>query len=146
MIGHNSMDDYNIQVSEYRVSMRDIDIFGHVHNSVYLDYCEDAVSDHLRRLGVFSHFSHKRTDLGYFVKKAEVTFFNALHVEDTVVACVSMAKMGNTSLCFEIKLSRKSDAQHCATAQLVWVCVNRQSGTATPIPDETRNALSKVGR
>lgn len=124
--------------------MRDIDIFGHVHNSVYLDYCEDAVSDYLRKIDIYSHFRHKDSAVGYLVKKAEVTFFNSLEVEDLIGANVAVTKVGNTSLTFEIKLARMRDHAHCATGQLIWVCVDRESGEPIRLPDETRAAIAEA--
>ncbi len=131
--------------AHFRVSMRDIDIFGHVHNSVYLDYCEDAIAEYLRAIGIFSHFRHQTSGVAYHVKKAEVVFHGPLDVDDTVGANVAVAKIGNTSLTFEINLYRKRDKAHCATGQIIWVSVNLDNGKPTPVPEETRAALLPKG-
>ncbi|NSZ20186.1 thioesterase family protein (plasmid) [Agrobacterium vitis] len=100
--------------------MRDIDIYGHVHNSVYLDYCEDPVVEFLREIGILSQFRHRTSGVAYHVKKAEITFHSPLDVDDLVQADVKVARIGNISLTFEINLHRERDHVFCATGQLVW--------------------------
>lgn len=128
--------------ARFRVSMRDIDIFGHVHNSVYLDYCEDAIAEYLRAIGIFSQFRHHTSGVAYHVKKAEVTFHGPLSVDDIVGADVTVERIGNTSLTFQISLFRESDHTHCATGRLVWVCVGLEDGKPMSVPEQTRTDLA----
>jgi acyl-CoA thioester hydrolase len=130
--------------ARFRVAMRHIDIFGHVHNSVYLDYCEDAVMDYLRVTDLYSHFRLRRSDIAYHVKKAEITFHNPIDVEDMVDARVRVAHIGKSSLSFEINLARAKDQVACATGVFVWVCVDLENGRPTPIPEVTLAALRSV--
>ncbi|MBB2819130.1 UNVERIFIED_ORG: acyl-CoA thioester hydrolase [Rhizobium esperanzae] len=136
-----SVDDRAL--ASFRVSMRDIDIYGHVHNSVYLDYCEDAVVEFLRHREILGHFRHTTSGVAYHVKKAEITFHNPIDVDDVVEAKVAVEKFGRTSLAFAIELFRRRDGAHCATAGLVWVCVGLSDSRPTPIPEATRAALSQ---
>lgn len=131
------MSEENRHHARFRVSMRHIDIFGHVHNSVYLDYCEDAVIEYLRSANIFSHFRHRRSNVAYHVKKAEITFHNPIDIDDMVDAKVRISRLGTTSLSFEIDLLRAKDQAACARGALVWVCVNLKNGRPTPIPDAT---------
>ncbi|MGZ2460624.1 acyl-CoA thioesterase [Rhizobium anhuiense] len=135
-----SVDDRPL--ASFRVSMRDIDIYGHVHNSVYLDYCEDAVVEFLRHRQILSHFRHTSSGVAYHVKKAEITFHSPIDVDDVVEAKVSIEKIGRSSLSFAIELFRQRDGAHCASAGLVWVCVSLSDSRPTPIPDATKTALS----
>ncbi|MBX4867314.1 acyl-CoA thioesterase [Rhizobium bangladeshense] len=129
-------------LASFRVSMRDIDIYGHVHNSVYLDYCEDAVVELLRHRGILSHFRHTSSGVAYHVKKAEITFHTPIDVDDVVEPKVDVAKIGRSSLSFAIELYRRRDGAHCASAGLVWVCVGLSDSRPTPIPEATRAALT----
>ncbi|MEB3046023.1 acyl-CoA thioesterase [Rhizobium mulingense] len=136
-----SVDDRRL--ASFRVSMRDIDIYGHVHNSVYLDYCEDAVVEFLRHCEILGHFRHTTSGVAYHVKKAEITFHNPIDIDDVVEAKVAVEKIGRTSLAFAIELFRRRDGAHCASAGLVWVCVGLSDSRPTPIPEATRAALSQ---
>ncbi|WP_048645606.1 acyl-CoA thioesterase [Nitratireductor soli] len=127
--------------ARFRVSMRHIDIFGHVHNSVYLDYCQDAIVEYLHASGLYQHFRHGDPDIGYHVKKAEITFHSPVGVDDVVDARVRIAHLGTSSLAFEINLARAETGKNCATGMIVWVCVDLKAGRPRPVPELTAAAL-----
>lgn len=121
--------------------MRDIDLNGHVHNSVYLDYFEDAVVNQLRAKGMMQYFRPATSGVSYHVKKCEAIFLHPLTVDDIVLPAVYIEKLGNSSLIFNIKLEIKGQQIICAEGKLVWVCVNIDDNKPRPIPDETREQL-----
>jgi acyl-CoA thioester hydrolase len=131
----------NHQIDSFRVSMRDIDLNGHVHNSVYLDYFEDAVVNQLRANGMIQYFRPATSGVSYHVKKCEAIFLHPLTVDDIVIPAVYIEKLGNSSLIFNIKLEIKDKAVNCAEGKLVWVCVNIDDNKSRPIPSETREQL-----
>lgn len=133
--------NYNSDI--FRVSMRDIDLNGHVHNSVYLDYCEDAVVNAFRRADILPLFRPHSAGVAYHVKKCEVTFMAPLSVDDVVVPEVTIEKLGNSSLIFSIRLSLHDQDVLCAEGKLVWVCVNLPDNKPCPVPEETRAALRR---
>ncbi len=138
------MDEDTKHHARFRVSMRHIDIFGHVHNSVYFDYCQDAIVEFLENAKIYCHFRHRTSDLAYHVKKAEITFHSPIDVDDRVDARVRVVHLGTTSVAFEVELSRAVDQVCCATGRIVWVCVSLERGQPTPIPDDTRHALGSA--
>ncbi len=121
--------------------MRDIDLNGHVHNSVYLDYFEDAVVNQLRANEMIQYFRPATSGVSYHVKKCEAIFLHPLTVDDVVIPAVYIEKLGNSSLIFNIKLEIKDKAVICAEGKLVWVCVNIDDNKPRPIPQETREQL-----
>ncbi|ROR05122.1 thioesterase family protein [Erwinia sp. JUb26] len=134
------MQQYNSET--FRVSMRDIDLHGHVHNSVYLDYCEDAVVNAFRRADILALFRPKTAGVVYHVKKCEATFHFPLSVDDVVEPQVFIEKLGNSSLIFSIHLNLQGRDILAAEGKLVWVCINPAENKPCPIPEETRNALT----
>lgn len=133
------MQQYNSEA--LRVSMRDIDLHGHVHNSVYLDYFEDAVVNSLRRYHLLPFFRPHSAGVAYHVKKCEATFLHPLTVDDEVMPQVAIEKLGNSSLIFAIKLWLADKSILCAEGKLIWVCVNPLDNKPCPIPNETGAAL-----
>lgn len=125
----------------FRISMRDIDLNGHVHNSVYLDYFEDAVVNAFRRHHLLPLFRPQSAGVAYHVKKCEATFHHPLTVDDEVMPQVAVEKLGNSSVIFAIKLLLADKSTLCAEGKLIWVCVNPQDNKPCPIPDNTRAAL-----
>lgn len=126
----------------FRVSMRDIDLNGHVHNSVYLDYFEDAVVNAFRRADILPLFRPATAGVAYHVKKCEATFLQPLSVDDVVTPMVSVEKLGNSSLIFAIDLFSETSPHPCAQGKLVWVCVGLVDNKPCPIPQLTREALT----
>lgn len=134
--------------------MRDIDLNGHVHNSVYLDYFEDAVVNQLRANEMIGYFRPATSGVSYHVKKCEAIFLHPLTVDDIVIPHVFIEKLGNSSLTFMIQLEIKSGLEikselelndkplFCAEGKLVWVCVNIDDNKPRPIPQETRELLT----
>ena len=141
-------------IDAFRVSMRDIDLNGHVHNSVYLDYFEDAVVNQLRANEMIVYFRPATSGVSYHVKKCEAIFLHPLTVDDIVIPHVFIEKLGNSSLTFMIQLEIKSGLEiksvlelndkplFCAEGKLVWVCVNIDDNKPRPIPQETRELLT----
>ncbi|ATZ10666.1 acyl-CoA thioesterase [Erwinia amylovora] len=125
----------------FRISMRDIDLHGHVHNSVYLDYFEDAVVNAFRRYHLLPLFRPQSAGVAYHVKKCEATFHHPLTVDDEVMPLVAVEKLGNSSLVFSVQLLLADKSTLCAEGKLIWVCVNPRDHKPCPIPDETRAAL-----
>lgn len=121
--------------------MRDIDLNGHVHNSVYLDYFEDAVVNQLRANEMIQYFRPATSGVSYHVKKCEAIFLHPLTVDDVIIPAVYIEKLGNSSLIFNIKLEIKDKAVICAEGKLVWVCVNIDDNKPRSIPQETRELL-----
>ncbi|MBD8105925.1 acyl-CoA thioesterase [Erwinia persicina] len=132
-------EQYNSEA--FRVSMRDIDLNGHVHNSVYLDYCEDAVVNAFRRADILPLFRPHTAGVAYHVKKCEATFFYPLSVDDVVLPQVLIEKIGNSSLIFTIRLMLEDNTTLSAEGKLVWVCVDLSDNRPCLIPDEARQAL-----
>lgn len=125
----------------FRVSMRDIDMNGHVHNSVYLDYFEDAVVNAFRRHHLLPLFRPQSAGVAYHVKKCEATFLHPLTVDDEVMPRVAVEKLGNSSVIFAIQLLLADNGAPCAEGKLIWVCVDPRDNKPCPIPQETRAAL-----
>ncbi|MCC3705069.1 acyl-CoA thioesterase [Rouxiella badensis] len=130
------------EVEAFRVSMRDIDLNGHVHNSVYLDYFEDAVVNQLRANEMINYFRPATSGVSYHVKKCEAVFLYPLTVDDVILPAVYIEKLGNSSLIFNIKLEIKDKNVICAEGKLIWVCVNIDDNKPRPIPDDTRELLA----
>nr|WP_157060550.1 thioesterase family protein [Pantoea sp. A4] len=131
----------DVIIKTFRVSMRDIDLNGHVHNSVYLDYFEDAVVEQLRAFNLIPLFRPATAGVSYHVKKSEATYHLPLAVDDIVTPKVMLEKLGNSSLTFAIELQRNNETVICASGKLVWVCVDLDDHKPRPIPEATRQQL-----
>jgi acyl-CoA thioester hydrolase len=116
----------------------DNDIYGHVNNVVYYSYFDTAVNQFLIERGVLD--IHKGEIVG-FVVDSGCAYFSSISFPDTIHAGIRVAKLGNSSVRYEIALYRNDDPLPCAAGHFVHVYVERHSNRPVPIPAPVRHVL-----
>ncbi|MEU5210090.1 thioesterase family protein [Streptomyces sp. NPDC020742] len=133
-----------------RVPFSDVDMHGHVHNGVYCAYAETAINEFLREAGLSDRFDPRADAHGvvYHVKKVELCYEGSAGFDDVLDITASVERIGGSSLTFSAVMAHAGapgDAEEpapVARAQVVWVCVDKATGRARPIPEPTRAALA----
>ncbi len=126
---------------EITVPFRDVDMHGHLHNAVHLAYFESAINHFIREQNLSAHFKPDG-DLVYLVRKAEVVFHAPTRFEDVVTLKAAPGHLGRTSLRFDCIMAGRAADDLRATAEIVWICVDRKTETPSPLPGAVRDALS----
>jgi acyl-CoA thioester hydrolase len=119
----------------------DNDVYGHVNNVHYYSYFDTAVNQLLIERGVLD--IHKGEVVGFVVETA-CSYFSPVVFPDTVYAGVRVAKLGNSSVKYEIALYRNDDPLPSAAGHFVHVYVDRKSNRPVPIPEATRSTLAEL--
>jgi acyl-CoA thioester hydrolase len=119
----------------------DNDVYGHVNNVVYYSYFDTAVNQFLIERGVLD--IHNGEVVG-FVVDSGCAYFSSISFPDTIHAGIRVAKLGNSSVRYEIALYRNDDPLPCAAGHFVHVYVERSSNRAVPIPVNVRNVLVTI--
>lgn len=119
----------------------DNDIYGHVNNVVYYSYFDTAVNQFLIEAGVLD--IHKGEVVG-FVVDSGCAYFAPLAFPDAVHAGIRVAKLGNSSVRYEIALYRNNDPLPAAAGHFVHVYVERASNRSVPIPEAVRAVLANL--
>ena len=119
----------------------DNDVYGHVNNVVYYSYFDTAVNQFLIERGVLD--IHQGEVVG-FVVDSGCAFFSSVSFPDTIHAGMRVAKLGNSSVRYEIGLYRNDDPLPCAAGHFVHVYVERSSNRSVAIPDPVRMLLSTI--
>ena len=119
----------------------DNDVYGHVNNVQYYSFFDTAVNQFLIERGVLD--IHKDEVVG-FVVDSGCSYFSSIAFPDVVHAGIRAAKLGNSSVRYEIALYRNEDALPCAAGHFVHVYVERSSNKAVPIPARVRNVLATI--
>ncbi|NVM75847.1 acyl-CoA thioester hydrolase [Duganella sp. SG902] len=117
----------------------DNDIYGHVNNVVYYSYFDTAVNQFLIEAGVLD--IHQGEVVG-FVVDSGCSYFRPVAFPDTVHAGIRVAKLGNSSVRYEIALYRNHDPLPAAAGHFVHVYVERASNRAVPVPEAVRKVLA----
>ena len=120
----------------------DNDVYGHVNNVVYYSFFDTAVNQFLIERGVLD--IHQGDVVG-FVVDSGCSYFSSISFPDTVHAGIRVAKLGNSSVRYEIALYRNDDVLPCAAGHFVHVYVERSSNLPVPIPEATRQVLKTIG-
>ena len=116
----------------------DNDVYGHVNNVVYYSYFDTVVNQFLIERGVLD--IHQGEVVG-FVVDSGCSYFSSVSFPDVIHAGIRVAKLGNSSVRYELALYRNDDALPCAAGHFVHVYVERASKRAVPIPAPVRDVL-----
>ena len=119
----------------------DNDIYGHVNNVHYYSYFDTAVNQFLIERGVLD--IHHGEVVGLVVDTA-CSYFRPLAFPDQVHAGIRDARIGNTSVQYEVGLFRNDDVQIAAAGRFTHVYVERASGKPVPVPDAVRAVLAPL--
>src|SRR3954471_12033343 len=119
----------------------DNDVYGHVNNVVYYSYFDTAVNQFLIERGVLD--IHKGEVVG-FVVDSGCAYYSSISFPDTIHAGIRVAKLGNSSVRYQIALYRNDDPLPCAAGHFVHVYVERSSNHSVSIPADVRNVLARM--
>src|SRR3977135_2811583 len=119
----------------------DNDVYGHVNNVVYYSYFDTVVNQYLieqRALNLATS-----TVIGLVVE-TQCEYFAPLQFPDVVHAGLRVAKLGNSSVRYEIGLFRNEEKTASAQGYFVHVYVDRASRRSTSVPANMRAVREKI--
>jgi acyl-CoA thioester hydrolase len=119
----------------------DNDVYGHVNNVQYYSYFDTAVNQFLIERGVLD--IHKGEVVG-FVVDSGCSYFSPIAFPDTVHVGIRVAKLGNSSVRYDIAIYRNDEARPAAVGHFVHVYVERSSNRSVPIPTAVRDVLETI--
>ncbi len=119
----------------------DNDVYGHVNNVVYYSYFDTAVNQYLIEQGVLD--ITRSTTFGLVVETS-CQYFSSIAFPDAVSVGLSVARLGNTSVQYEIGIFRNDEQTASAQGYFVHVYVDRMSRRPTPFDTTLRAALEQI--
>ncbi len=132
-----------VHFSRITTRWNDNDVYGHVNNVVYYSYFDTVVNKFLidgRSLDL------QQSSIVGLVVETQCQYFRPITFPDTVDAGIRVAKLGTSSVRYEIGLFRNDDQSAAARGHFVHVYVDRVTNKPVPIPDGTRVLLSTLVR
>lgn len=121
----------------------DNDAYQHVNNVVYYSFFDTAVNRFLIDKGVLDIHADKIVGL---VVDTGCSYFSSISFPDTVHVGVRVAKLGNSSVRYELALYRNDEESPAAAGHFVHVYVDRESNRSVTIPDAVRSVLATIAR
>ena len=119
----------------------DNDVYGHVNNVQYYSYFDTAVNQFLIERGVLD--IHNGEVVG-FVVDSGCSYFSPVAFPDTVHVGIRVAKLGNSSVRYEIGIYRNDEQMPAAVGHFVHVYVERSGNRPVPIPAPVRSVLETI--
>jgi acyl-CoA thioester hydrolase len=119
----------------------DNDVYGHVNNATYYSYFDTAVNGLLVERGLLDI---AQSEVIGIVVETLCRFHRSLAFPDVVEAALRVARIGNSSVRWEIGLFRQGDDAAAATGHFVHVYVDRATMRPVAVPDAVREALAPL--
>jgi acyl-CoA thioester hydrolase len=119
----------------------DNDVYGHVNNVVYYSYFDTVVNEYLIRAGVLD-VEHGET-IGLVVE-TQCNYFAPLVFPERVEAGLRVARLGGSSVRYEIGLFKEGADEPAAQGHFVHVYVDRAARRPLGLPDALRKALAPL--
>lgn len=119
----------------------DNDTYGHVNNVQYYSFFDTVINEYLIRAGGLDPAAGRV--VGYAVE-THCQFHSPLTFPDVVNAGLRVARIGRSSVRYEIGLFRADEDLAAATGYFVHVFVDRHSQRAVAIPPPLRECLAAL--
>ena len=119
----------------------DNDVYGHVNNVIYYSWFDTVVNQFL----IVNHGLDSQTSetIGLVVE-TQCTYLDSIAFPDTVVAGLSVSKLGTSSVRYEVGIFKNDEPSASAQGHFVHVYVNRRTRRPVPIHDQLRALLQTI--
>lgn len=112
----------------------------------YLTYYDIAINEYIRATGLDYVAWVAQTGLDFNVVKATVEYRRPLHLGTDLVVGVDLARIGRSSLSWQLAIFPSDGVEPAATGEVVWVCADQSSFSSRPVPDEIITQLRSLSR
>ena len=119
----------------------DNDVYGHVNNVVYYSWFDTAVNAYLIEEGALD-VQHGGT-IGLVIE-TQCNYFSPLAFPQTVEAGIRVAKLGNSSVRYEVGLFAQGEPLTAAKGHFVHVYVDKSTRRPGPLPAKLKTTLETL--
>jgi acyl-CoA thioester hydrolase len=119
----------------------DNDVYGHMNNVVHYSLFDTAVNGWLIEQGALD--IHRGGQIGLVVETG-CRYFSEMAIPDVVTAGIRVARLGTSSVRYEVGLFRNDEIDAAAEGFFVHVYVDRCTRRPKPLGDMLRSALQAI--
>jgi acyl-CoA thioester hydrolase len=121
----------------------DNDVYGHINNVVYYEFFDTVVNGYLIAQGALDIAKGETIGL---VVETHCNYFKPVAFPDKLRAGLRVAKLGTSSVRYEVGIFRNDDDTAAAQGHFVHVYVDRTTNKPVPLPAALKQALGKLVR
>ncbi|MBI3942639.1 MAG: acyl-CoA thioesterase [Chloroflexi bacterium] len=123
-----------------QVRFRDMDAMGHVNNSVYLTYLEEARIAYLQQMG---QWRGDVRQIGTILAEVTIQFKAPAYFQEKLLVWMRTVELRNSSFIMEYVIeSEAQPARLIALGRSVQVCYDYAEQKSVPIPDRLRQSIT----
>lgn len=126
----------------FRVRYSEIDGQGVLFNAHYLTYYDTTITEYFRALNYDQYTDAKKTGVDFHVVKAVVEYKAPIRFDQELDVGARVARIGNSSLVFELAIFPKGDTELLATGEVVWVNTDQRTHRPAAISDNIRRLIA----
>ena len=119
----------------------DNDAYGHVNNVVYYSWFDTAVNAYLIEQGVLD--IHHGETIGLVIE-TQCNYFSPLAFPQTVEAGIRVARLGSSSVRYEVGLFAQGEPLTAAKGHFIHVYVDKQTRRPVPLPFNLKTVLETL--
>lgn len=119
----------------------DNDAYGHVNNVVYYSWFDTAVNAHLIEQGVLD--IHSGATIGLVIE-TQCNYFAPLAFPQSIEAGIRVARIGSSSVRYEVGLFAQGEPLTAAHGHFVHVYVDRVTRRPVALPESLKTVLEKI--
>lgn len=124
-----------------RVRYSEVDMQGFVFNANHVVYFQAALQEYFRAIGYDATTEGKGTD--FHTVRLSVDFSSPIPADEEVEIHARTAKVGRSSITFELIATRKSDQQLFSRGEIIWVNADQATHKSVPVSPSLLALLSK---
>ena len=119
----------------------DNDAYGHVNNVVYYSWFDTAVNAYLIEQGVLD--IHHGDTIGLVIE-TQCNYFSPLAFPQTIDAGIRVARLGSSSVRYEVGLFAQGEPLTAAKGHFIHVYVDKQTRRPIPLPLNLKTVLETL--
>lgn len=126
----------------FRIRYSEIDGQGVVFNAHYLTFYDTTITEYFRALGYDQYADAKQTGMDFHVVKSVVEYKAPIRFDAEIEVGARVARIGSSSMTFELAIFLKDSADLMATGEVIWVNTDQSTHRPAPITAEVRNLIA----
>ncbi|RNF40903.1 acyl-CoA thioesterase [Planococcus salinus] len=126
-----------------QVRFSETDLFGHLNNTVPLNYFEFARIEYMKELGVMQNWLTSEAELFPVVADAQIDYLKQVFFDDKLQIFVKIESIGNSSI--DIHYWAVNDKKEtCFTGRGAMVQISKKTGKGYPWSEEERRLFEST--
>ncbi|KYG97622.1 thioesterase family protein [Bradyrhizobium sp. DOA1] len=126
----------------FRVRYSEIDGQGVVFNAHYLTYFDTTITECFRALGFDQYADAQASGIDFHVVKSLIEYKAPVRFDWELEVGARVARIGNSSLVFELAIYMKGGADALVTGEIVWVYTDQKTHRPVTIPASMRALIA----